>query len=119
MMIDMKNYIRILTIITALMFGTVSGAWAQFNDSDIEIEVKPNALAGTVAKNVNATTREVTLTVTPASGYYIKTSDIVVEKLLDPGSANAPMRRSSEITDVIVGKMYSGSGRTDEDIISR
>ena len=45
MMIYMKNYIRVLTMITALMFGAVSGAWAQLNVSDIEIENKPNASA--------------------------------------------------------------------------
>ena len=97
----MKNYIRILTIITALMFGAVSGAWAQLANDDIEIEVKPGD-AGTVTPSVDATTREVTLTVTPASGYYIKASDIIVEKLVDPGKSNAPMRRISDVTDNIV-----------------
>ena len=33
------------------------------------------------------------LTVTPASGKYIRKSDIVAEKLVDPGQANAPGRR--------------------------
>ena len=39
MMTYMKNYIRILTMITALMFGAANGAWAQaiLNDNDIEI----------------------------------------------------------------------------------
>ena len=107
MMIYMKNYIRILTIITALMFGAVSEAWAQLANSDIEIEVKPSASAGTITASVNATTREVTLTMTPGSGYYIKASDIVVEKLVNPNKGNAPERRISEIADVIVGKMYN------------
>ena len=104
-MIDMKNYIRILTMITALMFGAANGAWAQLNVSDIVIEKKPNASAGNIEPSV--TGREVTLTVTPATGYYIKASDIVAEKLVDPGKANAPKRRTSEITDVIPGKMYN------------
>ncbi len=117
-MIDMKNYIRILVIMVALMWGTVSGAWAQLSASDVEIEVKPSTSAGTVTANVNAETREVTLTVTPASGYYIKASDIIVEKLVDPGKANAPIRRAAGVADVIKGKMYSCSGRTDADIIS-
>lgn len=116
-MIYMKNYIRILTMIIALTLGAVSGAWAQLTNDDIEIEVKPSA-SGTITKSVNATTREVTLTVTPASGYFIRTSDFVIEKLLDPGKANAPKRRVGEVTDVIKGKMYSGSGRTDGDVIS-
>ena len=118
MMIYMKNYIRILTIITALMFGAVSGAWAQLANDDIEIEVKPGDAGCTVTPTVDATTREVTLTVTPALGYYIKTSDIFVEKLVNPNKANAPKRRTPGFADVITGKMYSGPGRTDADIIS-
>ena len=39
-MIDMKNYIRILTMITALMFGAANGAWALTND-DIVIDYDP------------------------------------------------------------------------------
>ena len=116
---DMKkrmNSIRFLVVILVLMFGAVSGAWAQLNVSDIEIEKKPNASAGNIEPSVNG--REVTLTVTPAAGYYIKASDIVVEKLVNTGKANAPKHRTAEITDVITGKMYSGSGRTDADIIS-
>ena len=106
-MIDMKNYIRILTMITALMFGAANGAWAQatLEDNDIEIEVKPDASAGNISKSVSG--REVTLTVMPAEGYYIKASDIVVEKLVDPGKVNAPKRRTAEITDVIPGTMYN------------
>ena len=115
-MIYMKNYIRVLTMITALMFGAVSGAWAQLNVSDIEIENKPNASAGNIEPSVNG--REVTLTVTPAAGYYIKASDFVVEKLVNTGNANAPKRRVSDITNLITGKLYSGSGRAETDIIS-
>ena len=118
---DMKkrmNSIRFLVVMFALMFGAVSGAWAQLTENDVEIEVKPNASAGNIEKSVDATTREVTLTVTPAAGYYIKASDIVVEKLVNTGKANAPKHRTAEITDVITGKMYSGAGRTDADIIS-
>ena len=112
------NSIRFLVLMFTLMFGAVSGAWAQLTENDVEIEVKPNASAGNIEKSVDATTREVTLTVTPATGYYIKASDIVVEKLVNTGRANAPKRRTPSITDVITGKLYSGSGRTDEDIIS-
>ena len=92
----------------ALMIGVVSGAWAQLTNDDVIVEVKPNASAGIVSASVNATTRVVTLSITPASGYYIKASDIIVEKLVDPGKSNAPMRRISDVTDNIVGKMYSG-----------
>ena len=117
MMIYMKNYIRVLTMITALMFGAVSGAWAQLTSDDIEFDVKPSVSAGDIVPSFDG--RKVTLTVTPASGYYIKASDIVVEKLVNTGKANAPKRRTAEITDVITGKMYSdGSAQTDDNIIS-
>ena len=89
------------------MLGAVSGAWAQLTTNDIDIDVKPSAAAGTVTKVLNSDSREVTLTVTPASGYYIKASDIIVEKLVDPGKANAPRRRISEVTGVITGKLYN------------
>ena len=113
---EMK-YIRVLTMITALMFGAVSGAWAQLTSDDIEFDVKPSVSAGSILKSVSG--REVTLTVTPASGYYIRASDFVVEKLVNTGKANAPKRRTAEITDVITGKMYSdGSAQTDDNIIS-
>ncbi len=109
----MKNYIRILTMITALMFGAANGAWAQatLEDNDIEIEVKPGASAGNISKSVSG--REVTLTVTPASGYYIKASDIVAEKLVDPGRFQAPKHRTPDFADVIPGKMYN-SDKTKE-----
>ena len=100
----MKNYIRILTMIIALTFGAVSGAWAQLTTDDIEIGINPDA-AGTITKSVNA--RVVTLTVSPADGYFIRTSDFVIEKLIDPENANAPKRRVGEVTDVIKGKMYN------------
>ncbi len=106
-MIYMKNYIRILIMITALMFGAVSEAWAELITND-EIEVKPSASAGTVGiYSVDATTRKIILTVTPATGYFIKASDFVVEKLVDPGNANAPRMRTPEVSDVITGKLYN------------
>ena len=113
-MIYMKNYIRILIIVAALTFWAVSGAWAQLTKNDIEIDVKPNTDAGSVAKSVNVETREVTLTLTPTSGYYIRKSDIVVEKLVDPGKANAPKRRAFAVTDTISGKMYKSDDLTKE-----
>ena len=103
MMTYMNNYIRILTMITALMFGAVSEAWALTAD-DVEIEIKPSG-SGNISKSIIE--REVTLTVKPAAGYYIRTSDFIIEKLISPGNANAPKRRVGEITDVIKGKMYN------------
>ena len=98
------NSIRILIIMVALMFGAVNEAWAQLTANDIEYEVKPSASAGTVSPSVSE--RTVTLSVTPATGYFIKASDFVVEKLVNTGKANAPKRRVSDITNLITGKLY-------------
>ena len=105
MMTYMKNYIRILTMITALMFGAANGAWAQATLEDNDTS------AGNISKSVSG--REVTLTVTPATGYYIKASDIVAEKLVDPGRFQAPKHRTPDFADVIPGKMYN-SDKTKE-----
>ena len=99
------NPIRILIVVFALLFGAVSGAWA-LTINDIEIgDVKPSASAGTISKSISG--RVVTLTVTPASGYYIKASDIVVEKLVNTGNVKALGAGFSGITDPIVGTLYN------------
>ena len=106
------NYIRVLIMITALMFGAVGEMLAQsFSFTDNDIAVTGNGKAklkteGGIVTNDDGT-HTVTLTIEPGEGSYIKASDIVVEKLVNPGKANAPKRRVSEIADVIVGKMYN------------
>ena len=117
------NYIRVLIMITALMFGAAGEMLAQsFSFTDNDIAVTGNGKAklkteGGIVTNDDGT-HTVTLTIKPGDGSYIKASDIVVEKLVNPGKANAPKRRVSEIADKIVGKMYSGSGRAEKDVIS-
>ena len=118
LMQDMKQTIRFFFMLMALMMGATSELWAQepeLTESDIVID--DGIEHGTVAFE-SVTNRKVTLTVTPGAGYYIKASDIVVEKLVKPGKANAPERRTPAFADVITGTMYSGSGRTEADIIS-
>ena len=106
------NYIRVLIMITALMFGAAGEMLAQsFSFTDNDIAVTGNGTAklkteGGIVTNDDGT-HTVTLTIEPGDGSYIKASDIVVEKLVNPGKANAPKRRVSEIADVIVGKMYN------------
>jgi len=122
---DIKQIIRFFLLVTTLWLGVASGVWAQsnfsFSNSDITITGTVTG-TGTVGNGgIVADTdgkHTVTLTITPGEGYYIKASDIVVEKLVDPGKANAPERRTPAFADVIPGTMYSGSGRTDKDIIS-
>ena len=117
------NYIRVLIMMMALMFGAAGEMLAQsFSFTDNDIAVTGNGTAklkteGGIVTNDDGT-HTVTLTIKPGEGSYIKASDIVVEKLVNPGKANAPKRRVSEIADRIVGKMYSGSGRAEKDVIS-
>ena len=117
------NYIRILIMITAMMFGAAGEMLAQsFSFTDNDIAVTGNGTAklkteGGIVTNDDGT-HTVTLTIEPGEDSYIKASDIVVEKLVNPDKANAPKRRVSEIADKIVGKMYSGSERTEAYVIS-
>lgn len=113
---EKMNYMRILVVLAALTCGAVGEVWGQTDIDPNNILIPENSSSGSISKSVSG--RTVTLTVTPASGYYIKASDIVVEKLVNTGKANAPTRRVPDLADLIVGKMYSSSGQTDADIIS-
>ena len=124
------RYIRtIIAMLMLLMYGA-GDVWAQdlaVTASNILIEVMPSDTEGDGSALVNATEgsvsvgisgREVTLTVTPASGYYIKASDIVVEPLAGMGRANAPKRRTPGIANQIVGTLYNDeTAREDANVI--
>ena len=131
------RYLRIIvTMLMLLMYG-VGEVWAQEQNeaaitaNDIFIQVMPSgkegqgsvtdATYGSVSASVGTLADgkyPVTLTVTPAAGYYIKASDLVVEKLVNPSKANVPNRRTPELADLIVGTMYSGSTHTAANKIS-
>ena len=100
------RYIRIILILFALLLGVYGEAWAQLTTGDIILD-EPFA-HGTVSMTaVDAGTRTVTLAVTPASGYYVNKSDIVVQKLVDPSTPNA--RRRVNIADALT---VSGNSTT-------
>lgn len=81
-----KRYIQTLILLFALFLGAANDAWA-LSTTDIIIE---GTTHGSVAvTSVNDATRTVTITVTPASGYYVNKSDIIVQKLVDPSLASA------------------------------
>lgn len=75
---------------------------ATLTTDDILIQVMPSgtegkgsvttATEGSVSAAVDATTREVTLTVTPGTGYKTRKDLIVVEKMVNPLRSNAPRR---------------------------
>ena len=101
---DMKTGKIARIIVTTLMFLWYGAGevWAEdINSSNIIIETPTN---GTV-ESQSISGREVTLTITPSSGNYIKASDIIVEPLVGMNNANA-RRRVPEIANPIVGKMF-------------
>ena len=68
--------IRTIILMLALFMGTVSEAWAL---STTDIIIDGSITHGNVAvSSVNDATRTVTITVTPASGYFVNKSDIIV-----------------------------------------
>ena len=83
--------------------SATSEVWAQeptLTASDIVIAA--GIEHGSVAvKSVDNETRTVTLTVTPSAGYCIQKSGIVVQKLVNPGVAEAP-RRAPGIADQLI-----------------
>lgn len=92
-----RRYTRIFYVILMLLISGAGDAWA-LSSADIIIE---GTTHGTVAvTSVNDATRLVTITVTPASGYYVNKSDIIVQKLVDPSLASA-RRTTPDIADAL------------------
>ena len=111
-----KRYTRIFYMILMLLASGAGEAWADLAPGNITTEIKPNA-SGSI--DISVSGREVTLTITPASGYYIKASDIVVEPLAGMERANAPERRVPGIANQITGTLYNdATERADENIIN-
>ena len=94
----------------AFFVGTANEAWAaDLTKGNIVIE--GGAKVGetfeytidngsVTVKEIDNTTRTVTITVTPASGYFVNKSDIIVQKLIDPSSSEA-RRRAPGIADAL------------------
>ena len=93
----MKNYMRSLVILAALLFGAVSEVWADdVNPNNIIIRILPNNSAGSVSKSVNG--RMVTLTVSPATGFTTNKGLITAEKMIN--AANFTPRRTPRLSDL-------------------
>ena len=121
---NFKRYTRIFYVLLMLLMYGVGEAWAVLAAGDIYIKVKPSeteattsvtATEGTVTAAVSG--QVVTLTVTPANGYYIKASDIVVEPLAGMGRANS-RRRAPGLAEKIEGTLYNhATNREPENVI--
>ena len=93
-----KHKLQTIVLILALLMGAASESWALGTDDIILDEPFTN---GTVTvTSVEDNTRLVTLTITPEDGYKVMIGNIIVQKLLDPGNAQA-LQRTPGITDVI------------------
>ena len=82
------NMNRVLSIVALLMLTI--GTWAQTVD-DVTVNVKPNADAGTVTKAVDDK-GVCTLTVTPATGYYLTEDNLAAVATVKGEAIQAPRR---------------------------
>ena len=95
---DMMKYTRKFFLLLILLLSLSGEVWAALVKDNIRITPPTN---GTVEfKSIND--RTVTITVTPNDGYYIKRSDIMVQKLLDPGKAFVNRRAIDIATFLLV-----------------
>ena len=78
------NMNKVLTIVALLLTSVV--AWA----GDVRTVIMPSENAGTV--QASQSDGICTLTVTPASGYYITSNNLTAVKIIDGGFAQAPRR---------------------------
>ena len=88
---EMKYTIRVVFLLLTFLMVGAGNAWAD-GPKVIVNPVLPNASAGTISYSISE--RQVTLTVTPASGYKIRKSLISVEKMVNPSKSSAPQRAS-------------------------
>ncbi|MBP5340517.1 MAG: hypothetical protein J6Z14_14650 [Prevotella sp.] len=98
--------IRTIILTLALFMGAASETWA-LSDTDIIIDPASPEGGSVVVKSVVGQT--VTITVTPAEGYLISKSDIIVQKLQNLNQAQS-RRRAPAIADRLD---VTGSDETD------
>jgi len=94
----------------ALFIGTASEVWAvELTKSNIVIEGGTKVgdtfeytfdHGSVIVTSVDDASRMVTITVTPASGYFVEKSNIIVQKLVAPSASEAP-RRVPGIADAL------------------
>ena len=100
------SIIRTIILVLALFMGAASEGWA-LGQADIIFDPASPEGGSVVVKSVEGQT--VTITVTPAEGYMISKSDIIVQKLQSLGQAQS-RRRAPAIADRLT---VTGSDETD------
>ncbi len=99
-----KPWIRAFTLMALMLTTSLVVNAAQ------KVTVKTGIQHGSVVVDKpNATAGEtVTITVTPDEGYYAESSNVTLEKTVDPGSANAPGLRTDG--PVVGGDTFNPAG---------
>lgn len=90
------NMNRVLSVVALLMLTV--GTWAR--GGQVTTKVLPNENAGTVIASEAEAGKACTLTVTPASGYYLVKLEAVAT--LDGAALQAPQRRDLAIDNVVL-----------------
>lgn len=83
----MKQYMNRIIMIALVLMGW-TGAWA----GDVTVIVGPNANAGTVVASKAAAGQTCTLTVTPASGYYLTKDNLTAVTVVSGDALQGPRR---------------------------
>jgi hypothetical protein len=83
-----KQMLKMLSVATMLLLcSTVATA-----KQDLTVAVDKDMVGGSIVASIADNSREVTLTVTPAAGYAISRSDIVVRPMVAPGVSGSRRR---------------------------
>ncbi len=83
----MKQYMNRIIMIALVLMGW-TGAWA----GDVTVIVGPNANTGTVVASKAAAGQTCTLTVTPASGYYLTKDNLTAVTVVSGDALQGPRR---------------------------
>ena len=95
--LSFRRYTRIFYMVMMLLMGGAGEVWADVDPANIIIEKLPNDAAGSVAVSVSGQT--VTLTVSPATDYYVNKNTIRAEKMVS--LPNAARRRAPILANTL------------------
>lgn len=95
--LSFRRYTRIFYMVMMLLMGGAGEVWADVDPANIIIEKLPNDAAGTVTKSVSG--QRVTLTVSPATDYYVNKNTIRAEKMVS--LPNAARRRAPILANTL------------------
>ena len=102
-----KRYIQTIILTLALLMGAASEGWALVQNDIIIDPVSPTGSGTVVFKSITEKIEEsvtvgwtVTITVTPADGFFVKKENVIAQKLQNLGQAQS-RRRTPAIADAL------------------